>query len=496
MWTRAIWIALVLAVVLLARGLPPETFFVGDPGVKLVAARAALDHPSRPLDIPLPDIGGERVAFVEPFFDVHGDHTHAVTSELFPILSAPLIAVFGIRGAFVLPALGFLLAVWGCARLAATDERPVSAGELIVLALVTPTLFYGLEFWEHAPAVGLAAIATTMLLGRTAASTRAGIVAGILYGIAILLRPEAAWFVLALAVSSPLLPALPGLSKLAPVVLGIGLATAPLAAYSLVHFGAVTPPHLGTQAQLLTTDWLSTRAQLASAWFLPFTLRPTSLWGFALLAVAVMGCVAPGVKSKRTRFLGVAAFADIALVFLTAPNDGGGQWGPRYLLFAYVPASLLVVDALRAVGHRRFAGAAAALLVIAGAAWVQRAGYRELRGTKIIYGRVLDLVRQQVPPRGFAITDLWWLDQVAAAATSDRTMLFVRGEDDRRDALVRLHRAGQSTVTAFLSREESPDVDAWSHLPCFEPAGHAEIDARTLVAITLKRLPDCDRDQR
>ena len=94
---------IVAALVLLARGLPSRSFFVGDPGVKLIAARNAIEHPTHPLDIDLPRIGTERVDFLDPFFRVHGDHAHATTSELFPLIAAPLIAVFGMRGALVLP---------------------------------------------------------------------------------------------------------------------------------------------------------------------------------------------------------------------------------------------------------------------------------------------------------------------------------------------------------------------------------------------------------
>jgi hypothetical protein len=270
------------------------------------------------------------------------------------------------------------------------------------------------------------------------------------------------------------------------MLLGIALAAAPLAAYSLVHFGTLTPPHLGSQAQLLTREWLSTRAHVVSTWFVPSSLRMAELWGCALLAVALPGCVVP-----RTRFFGLVALVDIALVVLTAPNDGGGQWGPRYLLFAFVPASVLVVGALQAVSRRTMAGAAATLLIVVAGVWIQRAGYRELRGTKIIYGRVLDLVRQQVPAHGYAVTDLWWLDQVAAAATDDRTILFVGSPDNARDPLLRLHRSGEPTVTALISGEESPDAGAWGRLPCYEPAGQTEIDTRRLVAIALRRLPQC-----
>src|SRR6476661_6306442 len=95
-----------LLVLILAGNLRPDAFFAGDPGVKLIAARNALAHPSRPFEIPLPIVAGSPLPFVDPFFARHGDHAHAVTSELFPLLTAPLIALFGLRGAYLLPALG------------------------------------------------------------------------------------------------------------------------------------------------------------------------------------------------------------------------------------------------------------------------------------------------------------------------------------------------------------------------------------------------------
>src|SRR5215510_1060742 len=111
---RAMAAVAAVGFIALAYGLPAETFFVGDPGVKLIAARHAIETPSAPLSIPLPAIDGERIPYVEPFFFVHGDHTHAVTSEVFPIVSAPFIRLFGIRGAYVLPALAFFAVLAGC----------------------------------------------------------------------------------------------------------------------------------------------------------------------------------------------------------------------------------------------------------------------------------------------------------------------------------------------------------------------------------------------
>lgn len=488
MWaTRATWMALAVTIVLLARGLPPETFFVGDPGVKLVAARAAIEHPSTPFDVSLPEIGRQPVPFVDPFFVIHGDHAHAVTSEAFPVLSAPFIALFGIRGAYVLPALGFLLAVWSCAQLAAAIGSPSStATVMLTAALGTPLLFYGLEFWEHAPAVALAAIAATLLLKNSRV-----FLAGLLFGISILLRPEALWFFLAVVVSSRFLTTPPRWSVIGVAAAGMALAVAPLWMYSLLHFGTMAPPHMETQAELLTVAWLNTRATIVAAWFAPEALRATPLWGVVLGLTALSGFVVKGEPASGRKFLASVLLLDVALVVLTAPNDGGGQWGPRYLLFAFIPAAVLIADALHRINGRTTAGIAATILLLAAGAWIQRSGYRDLRGTKIIYGHVLDLVEQQVLAGGYGLTDIWWLDQVAAAATADRTILVAASEENRRDALKRLYNAGVPTVTAFISRDESADVSAWSRGPCYEAAGQTAIEPRNLVAITLNRLQEC-----
>ena len=105
-------------VAVLAFGLRPDAFFVGDPGVKLASTRNALRFPTHPLQIPLPTVGTEATPHVESFFAVHGDHAHAVTSEFFPVLSAPMLAAFGLRGLYVLPALGFIATAAACAWLA------------------------------------------------------------------------------------------------------------------------------------------------------------------------------------------------------------------------------------------------------------------------------------------------------------------------------------------------------------------------------------------
>jgi hypothetical protein len=461
-------LAAIAALAILAAGLRPDTFYVGDPGVKLIAARHALGNPGHPLEIPLPVIGGQRVPYVEPFFAIHGDHTHPVTSEVFPLLTAPAIALFGIRGAYILPALGFLL---------------------------TPFLFYGLEFWEHMPGVGAAALATGLLIKSSmedAVTFRAlrdrAFVSGVLYGLAILLRPEALAFVLAAAVASRLLPSPPRAATLAIAGAGLLVAILPLEIYFIAHFHSVVPPHIAAHEVLLRGDWIAERAAIVSTWFVPRGSGIAEWWGAALLSCFAIALLVPGSRRAGGSFLVALGIIDIALVVVTAPNDGGGQWGPRYLLFAFVPAAIALADAAHAASRRRIAGVMLCVVLAASGVWVQRDGYRELRGTKNIYARVLDFVRREVPPQGAAVTDVWWLDQVAAAATDERRMLFVANEETARQAIRRLDEIGTPEVIVIRSLEDDvPWLDRLS-TSCYAESQVHEIQDRGLVATHLTRL--------
>ena len=109
-----------------------------------------------------------------------------------------------------------------------------------------------------------------------------------------------------------------------------------------------------------------------------------------MAAAAALGL--PG-RHRTTRFLWTVAVVDVLLTLVTAPNDGGGQWGPRYLLFAYVPLTVIAADAVDQLPSPecRCAGVALAA-ALAGLPWVQRSGYRQLRSTKTTYGRIVDFI--------------------------------------------------------------------------------------------------------
>ena len=362
----AVWGLIGATVVVLALGLPPQTFFAGDPGVKLIAARHAIAKPTRPVQIPLPEIGGEPAAFVDRFFIVHGEHAHAVTPELFPLVSAPFIALFGLRGAYILPALGLLLALASTAWLALLLDRRRSAVAVLLTAFLgTPLLFYGLEFWEHAVAAGVASLALALFVQSASASAGSGrfFGAGVLFGVAALLRPEALWFGAAALIAAPLLRSRPGWRQMAVAGAGLIAALIPLELYTLIHFGHPLPPHIAGNPGLFQGDWMSMRRSLLATWFISqsrsnfWRVAPAILLAFVWRPTSYFGGAA---RRGRPYLLAVAVLA-AALVVLTAPNDGGAQWGTRYLLLEYLPLTILATDTLayvaRFLGTRRRATA-------------------------------------------------------------------------------------------------------------------------------------------
>lgn len=486
------------ALVVLSSGLRPDTFFVGDPGVKLLSARNAVEFPAHPLDIPLPRIGIDAVPHVEQFFDVHGDHSHAVTSEFFPLLSAPLLKVFGLRGLYVLPALGFILTLASTAWLGWTlDPRRDMSLAAGVAALGTPFLFYGLEFWEHMPAVGLAACGTALLLD--AARRRPGghspllptLVAGLCLGAATTLRPEAACFIAAVILASRALVHRPSWQSIGVAVAGMLMALLPLELYTVLHFGTWVPGHVGTNAALFEGHWLLDRIAFARAWLTPtlWTARgpvhAASFWSVAPAAVvAVAGILRPSERHERP-FLWAVTALTIGLTVLIAPNDGGGQWAPRYLLAAFVPLTLLAADTLQDLPRRPVAVLLIVVLVFAGV-WVQRSAYRSLRGTKATYGRLADAVERLSSPGLPVVTDAWWLDQLAAAALEHRNVLVAASTADARDIVKRFSDLASPSVTVVRSREEAGEVEPWSTGTCYFVEAKEDVDVRGVVVYRLR----------
>jgi hypothetical protein len=525
----SVWCVIATALVPLARGLPSRSFFVGDPGVKLIAAQNAISHPARPLDIDLPKINGHPVDFVDPFFLVRGDHAHALTPELFALMTAPLVAAFGMRGAYVLPAAGFLITLAAIAWLGKTlDERRSWTELLITTAAGTPLFFYALEFWEHTLAVGVAATGTVLFVRRR--SRRSVIAAGVFLGIAALLRPEAIAYCVALFIAARWLLSMTVID-LSLTGVGISIPYVPFTVADALHSGHFLGGHLTRNMAGLTERWLTTRAEIVPLWFAPpnifwlaaFVLvllaalavrngqsrkTPTCLIALAFVTIAavaaarrhfpiasawngepalLLALLPCGASRAGQKFLLAVAVTFSFLVVTTTPADGGGQWSPRLLLFACIPLSILTADVIEQAAvpaYRMVARPLTAVLLIA-AMLIQRNAYKELQAAKRTYARVVTFVEHETRPGGYIVTDLWWLDQVTAALYPTHTVMFIQNGDAANRAFRLLASASQVFIVTS-DVESTLDLVGREFHPDFVIEREVRIPDRSLAIVELR----------
>jgi hypothetical protein len=485
----------------LSAGYRPDAFFNGDSGLKLIAALSAIAHPSRALEIDLPQIGGRPVPYVEHMMSVHGDHAHVLQSPLFPVLSAPLIHAFGWRGAYVIPLVSFIALV---PLLDAMRRRAAPETSFVVFAWIAiaanPVLFYALEYWEHAPAIALmaACVASALVARDTPGSARWWtLLAGALGGCSILLRPEAAWCVAAmLVIVAPRQWLAFALAALA-VLLPFGIA-------NLFHSGTVLGPHASQSLAPLQSEWLITRWSRIQAWVWPNSLtvgvglllvagawlsrflaldlrirQLLALSGAAMVSfaaaegwllrdslwqafpVALLALMPTAHSTPIVRRLYAIALITSTAVLLTATHDGGAQWGPRFLLIStpvvIVLAARAATDAL-GQGRARILRVALIAFVLAAGTATARSSYLELRGSKRQYGEIVSATSTLTREGDVILTNVWWFDQVNAALYGHRVFLYVASVPQAAEVLKEL--AAANTRQARLVWTDEPDGES------------------------------------
>jgi hypothetical protein len=524
--------ALVLA--WLASALPPDAFFSGDSGVKLIATLEAIAHPARPFETDLPRIGARATRFTDPMVVPHDGHAHVLQSPLFAPLTAPLVAAFGVRGAYVWPALAFvaLVPLLASARRHLLPETSWAVLAWIVVA-ANPLFFYALEFWEHVPAValltaGIAMIAPALAGAGSHARTAVG---GALVGAGVLLRPEGAWCAAGLALAL-------GPRHWLPFGGGAAALLVPAAALNYVHFGNPLGAHASAVLAPIGTGFLAARWQRVQDWLWPAsfaeatgfacvaaawlaalfkvdlrTRQTAALAGTAVVAMlaarrglplpsfwqgfplALLALVPVSASTPAARRLGIAALVAAAGVVLTATNDGGAQWGTRFLLVATPPLLLLaargVSDAAAPGAWRVSRLALVAVILLAGAA-TSRSAYLELRGSKRNYESLVAATQSFTRPGDVVLTNLWWLDQVTAALHGTRTFLYVADRAAASRALATLGAEHIDAVTLAWSADGAESafaLDAALDGTCFRIVAAREVPLRSLRLASAR----CDR---
>jgi hypothetical protein len=205
-----------------------------------------------------------------------------------------------------------------------------------------------------------------------------------------------------------------------------------------------------------------------------------NLW--RALPIALIVFLPPGRGTPARRELWTLVLIPVAGVLLTAPNDGGGQWGPRYLLGIVPPLMLLVFDTtatLAAAVGRRVAWVFVAGVLTAGIA-VTHSGYLELRAAKTFYAGMAAETAQAAGARP-VLTDVWWVPQVNAAVLDHRRVLWV---DDPEKGRRWLETRPAGEVLLILNASGPAPLDAWTRGTCYRRVSERRSEQQ-LVYLTL-----------
>jgi len=510
-------IGILLASVLLFY-LPSDGIWAGDQGAKYVQVESLIRQSFRETTLLYPGADLDPSGTFSPLPALYTvparDGAVSIYSYPYAFLCAGFVKLAGLTGLLLPSVVATLLLLFFCVRVGRRlGLRTASSALPWVLAGGTPILFYALSFWEHAPAAAVAAgaLALGVEAMRRESVPLAG-AAGLVAALSFLVRPEGLFVGAAASVAMAAAPrrrarlvaaALAGwaLGLLPAAGLNMALYGQPLGGGAALNFGGLSVP-------LVAGKLLAARGQIAASiafdrnlywkyfaalvvlaiavrlttgrWrtaaLLALALAALRLWfmegGMFLKTGLVAACpLVLLALAARRRASPVRAILDFLLAFcgvyflavvLTAPNDGGAQWGPRYLLPMLAPAAVVAWHQaehlfLSARGaQRRAVGAALALLLLLSGA-LQFHSVRVLEHSlsrgKTIHAAV------RAAGDDVVLADFWWVSQLLAPLYFERR-LFMLHQPGKLDAFIaELAAHGQRGFVFVVSRSATPDLD-------------------------------------
>ena len=424
--------------------LPADVFYSGDAGVKYIQVGSLVRGHFRTLALVYPaadlDPTGALFPLEPPFAWRVKDQFLSGFPAAFSALSVPAFSAFGLAGLRLLPVVAAvaLLAVLAAVAVASGANRYAALAAVGLTAFASPLPFYAVQFWEHTTFVLLVLIAVLWALKVVAgAGPRHACIAGVVLGLSAAIRPDA--YVCALAVGVALLAVRgPDWRRvLAALAGGLAVPLVFLWSFNLfvtghllglhalqvlsprVPLGDVPAHHLGQLARLLIAS------ENALVLHCPY-----------LLLAAAAPLWTRGPAPAPVRFLRVVFVVATLGIALSAPNDGGLQWGPRYLLPVVPLGAVLAVQALadgRGGPLRLWAGVLFALAGAAGAVLgIAHLHERVVRGEAPAVATL-----RRLAPAALVLRNPWFA-QGLAASYFEVPMVLARSDDDLADVARRL----------------------------------------------------------
>ena len=363
---------------------PEDTFWSGDAGIQLLQVQGFLESNGASMALPYRgkdyDPDGQHFPLVEPYATLIGQQWYSTFPPYFAILTVPFYWAFGLKGLYVIPLISGLITVWWSQRMARDlgASAVAGAGIAALVALATPLAFYSATFWGHAPATAGVMVGLGWLIRiRSKGTLLTDVSAGICLAAACVIRHECTIFIalFPVALFSECYQRPETLHKLMRFAMGLAIPIGFLAIFNTLCFGnflglleqhfqpgsgGVDRNRIAIIQQMLIRDSVNNNdgglipdfsvflvaAMIGLLGLLrAFDTSSPDFWGLGQLTLITWG------------FVGIAC--------MVAPNSGGAQLGPRYLLPA-MPAVLIgsAVMGLRSKKWRR--ALFCSLLIISG----------------------------------------------------------------------------------------------------------------------------------
>lgn len=202
---NALFIALLTVVIgfVALNGMPQNSFFVGDEGVKFIQIENLATNGLAGIELPYPGIGLDAdyhfFPIIPPYALVIDKHAFSQWPLLYPFLVSLLYKLFGFHGLYIMSVLATGFSLAALAVIGRELGIRVRLATLFLVLTATPMLVYSILLWEHALALAFilwsfALSLQSLRTGRMWGAT----VSGLLLALAIWTRNESALFIPAL----------------------------------------------------------------------------------------------------------------------------------------------------------------------------------------------------------------------------------------------------------------------------------------------------------
>lgn len=356
--------------------------------------------------------------------------------------------------------------------------------------------------------------AGTALAFRPAPRPVTDLLAGSLIGVGALLRPEGVFYALSLG------GVIAWRGAWIHYAAGVSAVLAAYVGANYLESARVAGDHVTANLAALPDRWFETRWSRFAVW-----LAPSPAVGAGLLGIACVWAMRRRMRPELAQVVGLVAallvvnavsrqaspdalwlawpigtltllplrsYAGLGRmyclaggtslgVWLTSTHDGGAQWGPRILLMSAPAFIVLAAAAIRDLtlpGALRGARVVLVVVLVAFGGWSSRHANVDLRGWKRYYSSLVAGLEQQTASGAYIVTNVWWLDQIAAPLYPSRTFLVTTTSEETTDALQLLERDGVRSVTLAWSNEAGR-IDVTN--TCFAMEREARIPERQLV---------------